>query len=184
MPEATSARFGPRVVFTKGYQPTWSPRHPLSENLHRAGQERLGRDHASDPLLPIPKAGGVSTRLWHQTGAPNWRTKLAHQTDGHHAYPHGATYGFTCVRPVASQPWVAPTAFWLRFCWTPRGVTQGAALPVCSTLFRVNSFHFTGNAPLSWRTGPSNGDWAGGWIRHGEQHRIPCVWVMRPRRTE
>ena len=76
MPEATSARFGPRVVFTKGYQPTWSPRHPLSENLHRAGQERLGRDHASDPLLPIPKAGGVSTRLWHQTGAPNWRTKL------------------------------------------------------------------------------------------------------------
>ena len=56
------------------------------------------------------------------------------------------------LRPAASQPRVAPAASWPRFWWSPRGDTPGAALPDCSTVFRVNSFHFTGKAPLSWRT--------------------------------
>src|ERR1041384_6620813 len=62
--------------------------------------------------------------------------------------PYGATSGFTArsahrFATMGSQPMASR----LRFSWTPRGVTEGAWLPVCSTALRVGSFHPTGEAP-------------------------------------
>src|SRR5579859_1452304 len=67
--------------------------------------------------------------------------------------PYGATSGFTArsahrFASMGSQP----MANQLRFSWTPRGVTEGAWLPVCSTALRVGSFHPTGRSATSWRT--------------------------------
>ena len=70
-----------------------------------------------------------------------------------------ATSGFA-VRcgPSLRSRGLQPTAFRPRFCWTPRGVTQGTWLPVLSTSDRVSSFHLTRNAPLHGAQGESSAE--------------------------
>ena len=52
--------------------------------------------------------------------------------------PYGATSGFAArygpslrSRRLASHP-----TYWSRFCWMPRDITQGTALPYCSAFHR------------------------------------------------
>lgn len=68
-------------------------------------------------------------------------------------FSRGYVWVRCALRPAVSQlPTCRPTTSWLRFCWTPRGVTQGAGLLYRSVFIEVGSFHPTRNAPLSRRT--------------------------------
>jgi hypothetical protein len=118
---------------------------------------RLRLPSAPSEVSHVQRFPFATCRPWYPGGArrcvcraPSRRVLPSHanQCLGHHVNLTGLRLGSLCVRPIASQAMGSqPMANQLRFPWTPRGVTEGAWLPVCSTVFRVGSFHPTGKAP-------------------------------------